>query len=136
SFFRTSSYLQSAGLSTDAARLDFAGDRLVFGEVVVNAYFASVAADFLRQKLLEARISFTFETVMSSPDKVALLEKARSLGYRTYLFYVATEGPGINVSRVLTRIGQGGHPVPEDKIVRRYHRSLGLLMDALRRTNR
>jgi predicted ABC-type ATPase len=104
--------------------------------VPVNAYFASVAADFLRQKLLEKQLSFTFETVMSSPDKVALLDKARRLGYRTYLYYVATEDPSINVSRVLSRVGQGGHAVPEDKIVSRYHRSLDLLMDAIRRTNR
>jgi len=36
----------------------------------VSAYFASVAADFLRRKLLENRVSFSFETAMSSPDKV------------------------------------------------------------------
>lgn len=31
---------------------------------------------------------------------------------------------------------QGGHPVPEDKIVQRYHRSLELLINAIRYSNR
>jgi hypothetical protein len=52
------------------------GERLIFAGVVVNAYFASVAADVLRQLLPQRRASFTCETVMSHPGKVALLEKA------------------------------------------------------------
>jgi len=37
---------------------------------------------------------------------------------------------------VQNRVRRGGHAVPEDKIVKRYHLSLGLLMDAIRNTNR
>jgi predicted ABC-type ATPase len=95
-----------------------------------------VAADFLRRKLLEKRVSFSFETVMSSPDKVALLKQAQALGYRTYLYYIATEDPAINVARVKARVNLGGHDVPEDKIVSRYARSLNLLMEAVKHTNR
>ena len=102
----------------------------------VNAYFASVVSDFLRQALLAARRSFTFETVMSSPDKVDFLKQAQGVGFRTYLYYVATEDPEINISRVENRVRQGGHPVPKDKIVERYFRSLGLLFEAIRHTNR
>ncbi len=134
--FRTSSFLHSAGLSGGAAQLQFTEGRLQFGSVEVNAYFASVAADFLRQRLLARKIPFTLETVMSSPDKVRLLEQARGLGYRTYLYYIATDDPEINISRVRTRVSQGGHDVPEDKIVSRYHRSLDLLMPAVRQTHR
>ena len=134
--FRTSSFLHSAGLSDGAAQLRFIEGRLQFGSVAVNAYFASVGADFLRQQLLARKISFTFETVMSSPDKVRLLERAQGLGYRTYLYYIATDDPEINISRVRARVRQGGHDVPEDKIVSRYHRSLDLLMEAIRHTHR
>jgi predicted ABC-type ATPase len=49
---------------------------------------------------------------------------------------VATEDPGINISRVRNRVGQGGHNVPEDKIVARYFRSLELLLDAVRYSTR
>src|SRR3984957_17956933 len=76
------------------------------------------------------------ETVMSFPDKVELLRKAQSRGYRTYLYYVATEDPVINISRVRYRVKMGGHSVPEDKIVSRYQRSLDLLIQAVQFTNR
>src|SRR5689334_830133 len=73
-FFRDSSFLKSAGLTDEIDRLSFDGSRLVFGNVEPNSYFASVAIDFVRQKLLDEKISFTCETVMSHPSKVALLE--------------------------------------------------------------
>jgi predicted ABC-type ATPase len=136
SFFMNSTLLQKAGLDDEAACLRFTDGKLDFFEVIVNAYFASVAADFLRRKLLEKRVSFSFETVMSSPDKVALLKQAQALGYRTYLYYIATEDPAINVARVKARVNLGGHDVPEDKIVSRYARSLNLLMEAVKHTNR
>lgn len=135
-FFMNSTLLQKAGLDDEAACLNFTDGKLDFFEVIVNAYFASVAADFLRQKLLEQRVSFSFETVMSSPDKVALLAKAQALGYRTYLYYIATDDPAINVARVKARVALGGHDVPEDKIVSRYARSLNLLLEAVKHTNR
>ena len=136
SFFTESALIQKAGLGNEAARLQFTSQQLVFSHVEVNAYFASVAADFLRQKLLQQRVSFSFETVMSSADKVDLLKKAQQLGYRTYLYYIATDDPAINVSRVRARVNLGGHDVPEDKIISRYARSLRLLMEAVKHTNR
>ncbi len=135
-FFVNSTLVQKAQMGEAAARLRFEDEKLSFHNVTVNAYFASVATGFLRQKLMEKRVSFSFETVMSSPDKVALLEKAQSLGYRTYLYYIATDDPAINVARVRARVRLGGHDVPEEKIRTRYGRSLDLLLAAIRHTNR
>ncbi|MFV0339257.1 MAG: zeta toxin family protein [Parachlamydiaceae bacterium] len=135
-FFLQSSLLNRAELGDDVHLLQYGDNKLSFSKVEVNGYFASVAADFIRQKLLECSMSFTFETVMSFPDKVELLQKAKTKGYRTYLYYVATENPEINVSRVRYRVSQGGHSVPEDKIVSRYKRSLDLLSQAIQATDR
>jgi predicted ABC-type ATPase len=136
-FFKGSDFLISAGLAPAAAQLGFADGRLSFAKVAVDSYFASAAADLLRQKLLEQNVSFTLETVMSHPSKVALLQKAQRMGYRTYLYYIATDDPEINISRIRYRVEQqGGHAVPADKIVSRYHRSLGLLREAICHTNR
>jgi predicted ABC-type ATPase len=135
-FFQQSTLLASADLLDEVDMLRFTDDKLDFFSVPINAYFASVAADFIRQNLLKTQASFTFETVMSAPDKVALLNKAQQQGYRTYLYYVATEDPEINISRVNHRVKMGGHPVPEDKIVSRYYRSLDLLREAIRYSNR
>ena len=135
-FFGRSELLHNEGMTGEAVRLAFTRDSIVFGDVPVNSYFASVAVDFIRQKLLEQKKSFTLETVMSHRSKVDLLAKAQTAGYRTYLYYVATDDPAINVSRVANRVALGGHVVPEDKIISRYHRSLDLLMAAIRHTNR
>ncbi|MEN9366882.1 MAG: hypothetical protein RL489_1240 [Pseudomonadota bacterium] len=91
---------------------------------------------FLGHHLLRTGKSFTFETVMSSPDKVDFMRRAREQGFRTYLYFVATEDPEINIERVRNRVLNGGHPVPEDKIISRYHRSLELLPAAVEQSSR
>lgn len=102
----------------------------------VDSYLAAALVDFLRHRLLEQGRDFCFESVMSSKDKVEFLESASSLGARTYLYYVATEDPEINVARVIDRVRKGGHDVPVDKIRSRYVRSLDLLLPAMKASNR
>jgi predicted ABC-type ATPase len=135
-FLRLSPLITSAGMADQIRRLVSQSGCIRFDNVEVNAYFASAIADFVRRRLLDQGISFTFETVMSSPDKVALLELAHKKGYRTYLYYVATRDPAINKSRVANRVLRGGHSVPDEKIESRYYRSLSLLVDAIRHTDR
>ncbi|MBN9230907.1 MAG: hypothetical protein BGO90_05935 [Legionella sp. 40-6] len=135
-FFSKSTLLKKADLLDEVQDLRFNEGKLSFFSVEVNAYFASVAADFIRHKLIQCSKSFTFETVMSFTDKIELLREAQLRGYRTYLYYVATEDPVINISRVQYRVKMGGHSVPEDKIVSRYQRSLDLLIEAIKFTNR
>ena len=135
-FLQNSTFLKTSGLGAATRRLVFAENRLEFGAVKINSYLATATNDFLRQRLLEQKQSFTLETVMSHPSKVELLAQAQAVGYRTYLYFVATDDPTINISRVRSRVKLGGHAVPEDRIETRYHRSLDLLMDAIRHTNR
>jgi len=135
-FLQASTLLAKAGLLLQVQQLTWVDGRVGFGAVAVNSYWASVLADFIRHKLLSAQVSFTFETVMSSPDKVEFLRKAQQAGYRTYLYFVATEDPEINVARVQYRVQTGGHPVAEDKIRSRYVRSLALLPQAVSYANR
>ncbi len=135
-FFASSKFLKSRGLDGAASSIEIASGKLTFQNIEVNSYHISVLADFLRRKAIEASQSFSFETVMSHRDKVELLKQAQQSGFRTYLYYVATEAPEINIGRVNLRVAQGGHDVPEDKIVSRYHRSLALLPQATRFANR
>ncbi|MCX6856118.1 MAG: zeta toxin family protein [Verrucomicrobia bacterium] len=134
--FEGSEFLAGHGFREAATSLRFAEGQLWFPTGVINSYFASVLADFLRQKLLAAQRTFTFETVMSHPSKVDLLKQAQEAGYRTYLYYVATDDPSINISRVENRVKLNGHDVPPDLVVKRYYRSLDLLMSAIWHTNR
>lgn len=73
---------------------------------------------------------------MSHLGKVEFLQQAQQIGYRTYLYYVATDDPSINVSRVANRVAMNGHDVPSEKIIARYYKSLELLTEAIRHTNR
>jgi predicted ABC-type ATPase len=95
-----------------------------------NSYLASVLADAIRRELLEEGQTFTFETVMSSRDKVDFMKQARERGYRIYLYFVATDDPDINIDRVARRVMQGGHHVPDDKIRKRYRESIDLMTEA------
>ncbi len=135
-FLAGSAWLRMVRPDLDINQLVVQGGRLSLGSAKPDSYMASVLADFIRQQLLQERRSFTCETVMSSRDKVDLLAKAHRMGYRTYLYFIATEDPRINISRVKTRVALGGHDVPGEKIVSRYHRSLSLLREAIRETDR
>lgn len=135
-FFAQSRLVKMQGLEDGVERLRYVDGKLDFGGIPMSSYWASVLVDYLRHRLLVQKISFTFETVMSHASKVAFLLGARQAGYRTYLYYVATEDPSINVSRVQNRVRLGGHNVPQDKVVERYHRSLQLLAKAIACSNR
>jgi len=135
-YFRDSEFLKLHGLERSAERFRIDNACLSFGTIQPSSYHTSVLADFIRRKLLAERRSFSFETVMSAPDKVELLREAQAQGYRTFLYYVATEDPAINVERVQYRVAVGGHDVPEEKIISRYVRSLALVREAIRVANR
>ncbi len=135
-FFAESIFLKEQGYADAVAKFNFMDGQLHFAGTTVDSYLTLVAVEFLRQKLLQQKTSFTFETVMSHAGKVDLLAQAQAAGYRTYLYFVATDDPAINISRVRNRVQLGGHDVPVDRIEKRYHRSLGLLVDAIRHANR
>lgn len=67
------------------------------------------------------------ETVLSTSKYRRLVEIAKHLGFSFNLIYVILESPQHCVERVKMRVRKGGHPVPEDKIVERYSRSLDQL---------
>jgi predicted ABC-type ATPase len=97
-----------------------------------NSYMAALISSFIRFHLTQNGVSYAYETVMSHSSKIDEIEKAKLLGYKTYLYFVCLEDPRLNVSRVSNRIKKGGHAVPEDIIIQRYTRTLDLLLPALR----
>lgn len=97
----------------------------------IDAYTASMIAEFFREKLLINGESIAFETVMSHPSKTEWMLKAKKMGYRVYLYYVSTDSINIQKDRVRLRVLMNGHDVDEKKIEDRYYRSLDLVRDAL-----
>lgn len=92
---------------------------------------AAQIAEQRRLAALEAGTDFAFETVMSTPEKVALLTQAKAKGYEVALIFVSTKDPEINVGRVANRVALGGHAVEPDAVRDRYWRAHGLLACAV-----
>ncbi len=81
-------------------------------------------AEKLREELLLNKSSLIFETVLSGPDKIDFILKAKNLGYFIRIFFVCTDSPTINAARIANRVIQGGHDVPIPKIISRYSKSI------------
>ncbi len=88
---------------------------------------AAQKATQMREGYLEKGIGFTFETVLSTRRNLDLLIKAKQKGYFIRCIYVLTANPNINVYRVKLRFANGGHDVPSEKVLSRYHKALNLL---------
>ncbi len=85
---------------------------------------AAVLAEQQRERYLFEKNDFCFETVLSTDRNLKLLQKAKEAGYFLRCYYVLTCSPIINILRVNSRIADGGHSVPEEKIVSRYKRAV------------
>lgn len=88
------------------------------------SYQAAYFARKLFDELLEAGVSFCFETVFSHPSKIDFAAKAKSLGYTIILVYLHLESPTLNQARVTQRVNEGGHNVPMHKIRDRIPRTM------------
>ena len=89
-------------------------------------------ADGRRAELLKAGQSFVSETVFSHESKLALIETAQRCGFAVVLLVVCLDDPQRLLARVRQRVDEGGHPVPSERILARYPRTLLYLAQAVR----
>lgn len=117
-----------SGKSTITGYFDIVGEYTNADDVVKATGMDNIkAAELVDQKRYEAisnKRDFTFETVLSSEYKMNIIRKAKEEGYFIKCVYVLTTDPLLNVLRVRARVADGGHSVPEEKIVDRYYKSL------------
>ncbi len=78
----------------------------------------------IREECLDHKRSLLFETVLSASDKLDFIQRAKNAGYFIRLFFVGTESPAINASRIARRVAEGGHDVPISKIISRFAKSI------------
>ena len=97
---------------------------------------AAYLVDYLTTKMLETDGTFFYETVFSHKSKLQLLQEAKAKGFKVYLYFVSTQAPAINWERVQSRVRQGGHKVPKEKVFSRYYNSLENLYPALKIADR
>lgn len=77
-----------------------------------------------RERCLNEKTSFVFETVFSSQDKIDFILRAKHAGFFIRVFFIATSHPSINASRIANRVLEGGHDVPITKIISRFYKSI------------
>lgn len=90
----------------------------------------------LREDCLANKRSLIFETVLSADDKIAFIRRAKEAGFFIRIFFVSTEHPSVNASRIARRVMKGGHDVPISKIISRYYKSIVNCMKASRYADR
>lgn len=78
----------------------------------------------IRENCISESKSLIFETVLSAMDKVDFIKRAKEKDYFIRLFFVGTDSPTINASRIAQRVMEGGHDVPISKIISRYGKSI------------
>lgn len=78
----------------------------------------------LREQCLSTKKSLIFETVLSAENKIDFILRAKEAGFFVRLFFVSTNSPQINASRIARRVMEGGHDVPITKIISRYNKSI------------
>lgn len=98
---------------------------------------AAKQAESTRTALILNRESFVFETVFSDPvgDKLQQMQALETAGWAFVLIFVGLASPALSQARVIGRVLDGGHDVPDDRIQLRYQRTLrnlGAALDTLR----
>jgi predicted ABC-type ATPase len=81
----------------------------------VNIDFTAFIAERIR-----CHESFAVETTLRTDAALLQAAQARSAGFRTQMFYIATENIAINLRRIIARAQGGGHSAPE-KTLRKIH---------------
>ncbi|MBU4519636.1 MAG: zeta toxin family protein [Gammaproteobacteria bacterium] len=92
-------------------------------------------ADARRAQCLAEGRSFASETVFSHTSKLDLMSAAQRTGFAVVLMVVCVDDPQQLLGRVSQRVEEGGHPVPPERILARYPRTVHHLGVAVRRAD-
>lgn len=116
--------------------IDIQNNVIINKEKETHSYEGALVSAFIRYYLQANKIDFCFETVMSHPSKVEEITEAKKNGYKTYLYFICTDSPLVNISRVENRVAKGGHDVKTSKIESRYYQALLNLKYAIENTDK
>ncbi len=100
---------------------------LLSGNSGISQLEANSAAWHEGKRLLERAITekldFAFETTLGGKTITNLLDEALAEGIEVRIWYVGLDSVERHIARVRSRVAQGGHDIPEEKIRERYTQS-------------
>lgn len=73
------------------------------------------------QELLKEEKTFSIETTLSTKSYKNLVQEAHAKGYKVKLIFFWLDTPKTAINRVAQRVSEGGHNIPTETIIRRYH---------------
>ena len=76
------------------------------------------------QQFANRGVDFAFETTLSGKLYVNLFKSLKKKGYKIHLFFLWIPEANLAVSRIKSRVAQGGHDVPTRDVLRRFDRSI------------
>jgi len=97
----------------------------------LHSYDAAILATQMRLQLLREERSFCFETVFSHPSKIDFVAQAKTAGYEIILVFIHLDNVSLNHARIVQRVSEGGHHVPDEKVISRIPRVLKLIKQTL-----
>ena len=92
-------------------------------------YLAMFDTMNLLKNLASTHQSIIYETVLSHPSKVDIVKLFKNNNYKIFTIFISPNNFNINIERVKTRVLQGGHDVPVDKIKNRFNKSHQLKLE-------
>jgi predicted ABC-type ATPase len=75
------------------------------------------------ESAIEGRFSHAFESTLGGHTIPAMLVEAASAGLEVVVWFVGLSSPEQHMARVRSRVGVGGHDIPEEMIRKRWHTS-------------
>ena len=80
-------------------------------------------------ELASTRQSFAFESTLATRSYAAWLRTLVKAGYDFHLVFLSLRSAELGIERVAERARRGGHPVPQQVVLRRYRRGLANLFE-------
>ena len=74
-------------------------------------------------KLIQNGVSICIETTLSGLFLVKRIKECRKAGYGINLLYLLLDDTGMAINRIKARVKRGGHAIPDEDVIRRFHRS-------------
>jgi predicted ABC-type ATPase len=72
----------------------------------------------------DSGVDFAFETTLSGKLYINLFKSLKAKGCKIHIFFLWLPDADLAVSRIKSRVAQGGHDVPVNDILRRFSRSV------------
>jgi len=106
---------------------DHAAQRILSANPGISQLEANSAAWHEGKRLLlraiTERLDFAFETTLGGKTITNLLDNALSEGIEVRIWYVGLDSVERHIARVRSRVAQGGHDIPKERIRERYTQS-------------